>query len=296
LIFSLRYGTSDTELTLAKATLEGERTRTAAPLEGLDGAQNYVVAMGDDNIALLFSKYSDDGPALYYLTLGFDGLPQGDPLLVQVSADSIVPGAIAATADGYMFSYVTGYQPSSLFVQTVDASGTLAERVPFADNENGLDDVHSLLVRGDEALLAWTDTGGTWNANDLDRTTILSRLDLGGNRIAQDVRVQSPVTNQERVEPKLSAHGDDVGLLWSEGSVIYICAGCMPDNQLQFVMLDGSTLSPASEVLTLTNPAVQGGLVAPEAVWQGDELSVVAAVGYHVNGEGAAATLTCSAQ
>jgi len=130
----------------------------------------------------------------------------------------------------------------------------------------------------------------------LNHTTRLSRVDLTGERVAKDVRVQSPVTNQEVVTPKLLKRGNDVGVLWSEGSVIYICAGCMPDNHLRFVLLDGATLAPTSDAVTLTNPATEGGLINPSAVWQGEDLSVEAAVGYHVSGEGAAGTITCTAQ
>ena len=120
-----------------------------------------------------------------------------------------------------------------------------------------------------------------------------SRLDLDGERIAQELRVQTPKVNVECVQPRLLERDGDVGLLWSEGSVIYICAGCMPDNHLRFVMLDGQMLSPASDTLSLLNPASQGGLISPVGWWRGDDLSVVAAVGYHTSGEGASATIHC---
>lgn len=291
-VFSERYGSS-ASLTLAKASLAGERIQFAKPIDGTDDVGVYNVAVGTDGVAILFSRNGGDAPGLYFATLDFDGNLVGDAQLVESGVDSVAPGAITATSDGYLFSYVIGYMPAALYVRSVDQAGTVGERVPFADSPNDLDYKQALLNRGDEILFAWTDTGGTWDNSDLNRTTILSRLSLEGTRLAQDVRVQTPVTNQERVEPQLIPRGDDIGLLWSEGSVIYFCAGCMPDNQLDFVMLDGATLSPASDVVTLTNPAEQGGLITPAGVWQGDSLTVVAAVGYHVNGEGAAGALEC---
>jgi hypothetical protein len=297
LIFSLKYGQDGTELQLARTSLEGEITRMATPIVGMGGAADrYALTVGTDGIGLIFNRYTNGGEALFFATFDFEGTLQGTPKLVRADQNSIAAGAITATSQGYLISYVTGYQPSQLFALPVDGAGELGTAVPLADNANGLSNAHSMLTRGTEVLLAWTDTGGSWENSDLDRTTILSRLDLAGERVAKDVRVQSAVTSEERVTPKLLERGEDVGLLWSEGSVIYICAGCMPDNQLSFVMLDGETLSPASETLTLLNPAEQGGLVYPSAAWRGDALSVVAAVGYHVSGEGAAGTITCSEQ
>jgi hypothetical protein len=297
LIFSLQYGNDGPVLQLAKTSSTGVVTRSAAPLDGLDGrAESFVLAVGKDNIGLLWNRYSDTGYELYYVTLDLDGVVQGTAELVKSSAEAVAPSAITATSEGYLFSYIVGYMPADLIVQAVDAAGTLGPSVPLANSPEGFPAAHSMLTRGDEVLLAWSDTGGTWLDNDLNHTTRLSRVDLTGERVAKDVRVQSPVTNQEVVTPKLLKRGNDVGVLWSEGSVIYICAGCMPDNHLRFVLLDGATLAPTSDAVTLTNPATEGGLINPSAVWQGEDLSVEAAVGYHVSGEGAAGTITCTAQ
>lgn len=297
LIFTLRFGTGGAELYLAAVTNEGVVNHSVAVIEGIaNTVDNYALSVGSDEVALLYSSQEDSSNVLYYATLDFEGTLLGEPKLVRRTPDGIYPGAITATSQGYLFSYVMGYHPSSLFVQSVEGAKALGAEIPIATNPNLLSPAHSMLVHDSEVLFAWTDTGGSWDNSDLHRTTMLSRLDSEGKRATKDVRVQRPVASQERVSPKLLEHDGSVGLLWSEGSVFYICAGCMPDNHLNFVMLDGATLAPSSETLTLTNPASDGGLIAPVGVWRGDDLSVVAAVAYHTSGEGAAGTITCEAR
>lgn len=289
LIFSQGYSEGE-NLQLAVVSLEGEVLRMAAALDALGSSvERYLVAVGSDDVALLWTDYSDR--SLRFVRLSFDGVLEGEPELVQ-QGDPVSLGAITQTAKGYLFSYETEAQ-AQRFVRPIDKVGTLGAAVSLGQLPAGPYASHSMLARGNEVLLAWTDEGGSWDGMDTSRTTVLSRLDLEGERMTDDVRVQTPKVNVEHVDPRLLERDGDVGLLWSEGSVIYFCSGCMPDHRLRFVMLDGETLSPASDTLSLLNPASQGGLISPVGWWRGDDLSVVAAVGYHTSGEGAAATIRC---
>lgn len=289
LIFS-RGSAGGQSLQLAVVSLEGEVLRMATVLDALGySVGGYLVAVGSDDVALLWTDYSDR--SLHFVRLSFDGELEGAPEFVQ-QGDSVSLGAITQTAKGYLFSYELETQ-AQRFVQPIDKTGRLGSAVSLGQLSDGPYASHSMLARGDEVLLAWTDEGGSWDGMDTSRTTVLSRLDLDGKRMTDDVRVQTPKVNVEHVYPQLLERDGDVGLLWSEGSVIYFCSGCMPDHRLRFVMLDGETLSPASDTLSLLNPAAQGGLVSPVGWWRGDDLSVVAAVGYHTSGEGAAATIRC---
>jgi hypothetical protein len=59
---------------------------------------------------------------------------------------------------------------------------------------------------------------------------------------------------------------DAVGLMWARGSHIYVCAGCVPDHSIEFVVLDPDDLVPLSDVLKIS-PA-EGGLLRRSAAVQ----------------------------
>jgi hypothetical protein len=119
-------------------------------------------------------------------------------------------------------------------------------------------------------------------------------FDTGGRALGATYDLQAAVFERRNVDPAWLDLGDDVGLIWSEGSATPIlCDGCTPDNRLHFVVLDGETLSPKSAVLTLNNPGTAGGLTHPQIVSLGPELLVVADVEYHTSSEGMSATLQC---
>jgi hypothetical protein len=65
------------------------------------------------------------------------------------------------------------------------------------------------------------------------------------------------VVDVDNVAPDLVALGNDFGLIWSQGNIIYFCGGCVPDHGLRFAVLDGGDLGVQSPVLTL--PATAGG-------------------------------------
>jgi hypothetical protein len=296
LALSLASGTTGALLYVARASSAGASSAPAVPVTGLgEGVDGYAVTASSSRVGLLWSQSTSSNFELRFAELDWDGAPVGPSKLLAASSDRFEVGAVTATAEGYLFAYVTQGLEAALVVGTLDTAGQAGEPVTLRKSSSGLHSACALLARGSEVLLAWSDTGGTWDNSDLSRTVRLSRLGLDGQRVAQDVYVHAPVTNEENVAPSLTAQGEDVALVWSQGSVIYMCAGCMPDNRLQFVMLDGATLAPASAVLTLTNPAAQGGLVYPATAWRDDALTVAAAVGYHVSGEGAAGTITCTA-
>ena len=73
-----------------------------------------------------------------------------------------------------------------------------------------------------------------------------------------------------------------------------ICAGCVPDHSLKFVVLDGQDLTPQSSVVELSNTLPSGGLLSPEAARTGDDLLVVSTVTYHTSAEGASGTIRCA--
>jgi hypothetical protein len=144
-------------------------------------------------------------------------------------------------------------------------------------------------------LAAWAvSTGDDFPDQSVATTVRLARFDSDGQRQGPIYDLQAPVTDREAVDPRWVDMGDDVGLLWAEGSIIYFCAGCMPDHSVRFVVLDGDDFTPESSVVELVTPLSSGGLLAPQAVRVGDDLLVAAAITYHVSAEGASATIRCT--
>jgi hypothetical protein len=76
----------------------------------------------------------------------------------------------------------------------------------------------------------------------------------------------------------LSDSGD---LNLSRSSPTRVCVGCF------FVAFKG-------RVVTLINPAIEGGLVDPEMIVREDDVLVVSSIGYHTTSVGASGTIRCT--
>jgi hypothetical protein len=153
----------------------------------------------------------------------------------------------------------------------------------------------SLLVRGNELLVAFAEEDGGYENSDIAGYIGLARFDLTSRTLAAPVvRVQTPTIGEETVNPVLFAVGDDVGLLWSRGSVIYVCAGCMPDNHLEAVIMDGDDFTPISALLTLPNEEPMGGFIKPMVTTVGEHFVVAATLRFHVSGAAASGAFRCN--
>jgi hypothetical protein len=162
-------------------------------------------------------------------------------------------------------------------------------------NDSGPYVGQSLLVRGDELIVAHVHQVGTYDQSNIARVAVLSRFDLESHeRTLEDIRVQSPTVNEAVEKPVLFTVGDDVGLVWSRGSVIYVCAGCMPDNHLEAVVMDGDDFTPLTELLVFPNNQPMGGYVNPRVAPVGDDFAVVTDLRFHVSGNMATGAFRCT--
>jgi hypothetical protein len=202
---------------------------------------------------------------------------------------------LVATDDGYALAYAElragKYQPKYL---ALDSQGT-SYRAPV---ELGSDGRSGALVKhGDQVLAAWMERRGSFNYDD-QRASItirIGRFDLRGNPIAS-YPLQAEVLHQENVDPHWLKIGDDLGLFWAQGKIIYICAGCVPDNRVKFVILSGESLTRRSQILELASPTNAGGLLQPQAIGPLGSTLLVSNVTYHVSAEGASGTISCKGQ
>jgi hypothetical protein len=250
--------------------------------------------------ALLWVDGNESSSRLSFGLLDEDGKLAGTPLVI-AQGPYLGVGDIAPVGDHFVVSYADN-QYSDLGLTSrllvLDAGGgVIGEPIALEDTGGtGFAAIPSLLVRGDQVLAAWSVVNGntSYEVQDAAITLRVARFDADGQRQGLMYDLQAPVTDQESVDPFWVEMGDDVGLLWAEGSIIYICAGCVPDHSLKFVVLDGQDFTPRSNAIELANTLPSGGLLSPETARLDDELLVVSTVAYHTSAEGASGTIRCA--
>jgi hypothetical protein len=202
---------------------------------------------------------------------------------------------LIATANGFAaiyssFSESTGWvtQYRALDAQGANV-GSVIDLSTGAPREGG----GALLARGSDVLVAWSE----WSASTQDSESAVihvARFDATGQRAGDTYVVQASTNDQQNLGPRWVDMGSHVGLVWGQGTVIYICAGCVPDDHLRFVVLDGADLTPASAVIDMASPVIKGGLTQASTVLNGDALLVLSSITYHTSAEAAAATIACT--
>lgn len=140
-----------------------------------------------------------------------------------------------------------------------------------------------------------TDAWSTWPDGSLESTVLLQRLDSTGTPVGPLERLQIGVPHIENVDPSLAMVGDDVALTWSTGRVIYICGGCIRDNSLQLVLLDGTDLRPTSPVVDVPPDGVNG-LYQPHLAASGSALAVTFGQDFHATTRTGWAHFGCAAR
>ena len=196
--------------------------------------------------------------------------------------------SLVALGDGFAMAYTNfDIRHTSRFI-AFDAEGT-PYREPLALGEPGV----SLIGRGDHVVAAWPhgtgDPGNAWASN-----LRIGRFDDRGRALGEVYELQAAVVHEQNSFPAWVAVGDDLGLLWSRGGVIYLCGGCIPDDHLEFVVLDGRTLAKKSELVTIENQETVGGLLRSQIVASDTGLTLATNVTYHVTAEAGLTTLTCT--
>lgn len=123
----------------------------------------------------------------------------------------------------------------------------------------------------------------------------LARLDASGRRQGPVLRLQDPTLHRDHEEPELFWHGEHIALAWSHGERIYICGGCIPDHDVQLVLLDPADLTPVSDVAVLDHRPVTGGLLYRHSASVGEHVLVATSIVFHVHREAGLAALRCAA-
>jgi hypothetical protein len=240
-----------------------------------------------DGYAAVWAEGLGDEMAYKFARLDAAGNLVGSP---KTLLDGRVYGvdSLVALEDGFAMTYTVfdGTQ-SSRFV-AFDADGT-PYREPVTLGEPGA----GLIRRGDYVVAAWMhgsgDRGSAWAGN-----LRIGRFDDRGRAAGDVYELQEAVVHEQNSYPAWVELGDDLGLVWSRGSVIYVCGGCIPDDHLEFVVLDGRTLAKKSEVVTIENQETSGGLLRSQMVANESRLTVATNVTYHIAAEAGLATISCT--
>jgi hypothetical protein len=283
----------------AKLDEAGAVTQARTLVTGIEGRLSPArIAAGATGYAALYSTSNDDF-TMSSVMLGIlddAGALVGEPKSLHAGSDNVSAGAILAVPGGYAVTYSVFGTEAQSYLAFVDEEGTTdGEPIPLGERAEFSMFTQSLLLRGDELIVAFSQQTGGYDNSDIAHTVHLARFDATTHvATLPGVALQAAVEDQENVQPRLVTVGDDIGIVWSQGGVIYICAGCMPDNHLEFVVLDGEDFTPVSELVTLENTQPMGGFILPQIAGIEDELLITSTLQYHVSGEGAFGSVRCT--
>lgn len=270
-------------------------------LATLGRADQPTLVRAGSGYALLWVDGTQSSAKLSFGLLDESGKLTGTPAVL-AQGPYLGAGSIAPIGDHFIVSYADYQQRDSGLVSRLLVVGSdgRASGEPIVLESSAATGfagtLPNLLVRGEQVLAAWSIVTGdnSYETEDAATTIRLARFDDKGERQGLMYDLQAPVEDRESVQPFWVEVGDDVGLLWAEGSIIYICGGCVPDHSLKFVVLDGENFTPRSNVVQLANTLPSGGLLSPAAARTGDELLVVSSVTYHTSAEGASGAIRCT--
>jgi hypothetical protein len=291
---------------LKAALLDGEgqtlgQAVNLGALPGGDYMTRPVVAALGDGFGVGVSVPANSHRTIRFLRLDAAAAAVGTPVEFTTGGASWDnPGLAVAAGDGRwgLLWQETVDNKGQIFFAAVDAQGQIVVNrkrifVPEGDTITpGFVQARLALVATEEGwVAAWSEAypgeemgSGAW------ALVRVARLDANGNTL-ELAPVRAAVLEVDEVEPVLLPFQGAVGLFWSSGSHIYFCGGCYPDHRVDFVLLDGATLSPVSEVQTL-NPT-PNGLLGLSAAANGDQLLATFDIGYHVYQDPASGALEC---
>jgi hypothetical protein len=285
-------GSGLNRLVLAQVDAAGDVVTAPKPVLASEQPQNApLIAASGDGYGLVWVEYDEGDPLMRFARLDAAGDLVGTARRIDTGTGSQIT-TFVSIGDGFALTFLTYAGGTSVTaLAALDAEGALRRApVPLTDYYSARPD---LLVRDGKLLVAWSHATGGYENSDIASTIRFGWFDANGNPTGETYQVQAPVEDEENVDPHWSVIGDDLGLTWARGGVIYICAGCIPDNRLEFVVLDGETFEPRSNVVSIENQETNGGLLNPKLAVDGADLRVVTAVTYHVSAAVGTALIHC---
>jgi hypothetical protein len=290
------------------AVVDGPR-EVVPPSSGYPFEPHRLVPLGEDaGVALLWAQ--SDGLHVRVIEPG-DERPADASFVVTPDLPTAARGV--ATSDGLLVTWsADAGAGSEVFVVATDTQGaatgetTRLGRAASASLETRNGDLARVgdgyvaalsesVTRGDPSTGDSAPDGPWWHPDDwsMESTILLQRLDASGATVGPLERVQASVPHLENVGPALAALGDDVALTWSSGRVIYVCGGCMRDDELRVVVLRADDLLPVSAVVAIPPDGVHGSFQARLTI-AGTSLGMIYSQDYHATSRLGVATGACA--
>jgi hypothetical protein len=257
---------------------------TAIPVAGPIGSQ--ALAASDDGFGILFRGAA----GLRFVELDQDGAAVRDP--VEVASGQFGAPHLVSHGDGFAAVWPGD---GALHFALLDRSGAAtAGPVNLSGPEREDFFHHSPFVAasGDGLLVAWVENYHNGDFADPEGHSLirLARLSADGQPLGPAVRLQAAEAEVVNGGPSLLPLGGAISIAWSRGTYIHVCAGCITDNTMRFVLLDPVALVPVSDVIEIVGPS---GLGSAPVAGQDGEAAFLLTVDYHALVDLAAARIRC---
>ncbi len=293
---------------LSSAVVDADGRLLAGPTP-IPAASNPAAAKllrtGAGSAVLWIAKPSQEVRRIYLQKLDSDAKPVGSAVLVAQSTGVGYRMAFSAVkiSSGFAVAFTRHNGASDgnheIFFTLLDEDGQKvgAEKRVSAVAKAGAyfaePDLIALPSGG--FLAAWVDGyhdfGTIPGLDEVGYSVIrVARLDAAGERVGEERLVQKRELHVAQVRPKWVEADDRVALTWGRGKIIYVCAGCMPDDTLHFLLLDPQDFKPVS---ALVKHVARSGLTGQAIARNGKDFVTVANVTFHVNSVPASATIHC---
>ncbi len=261
-----------------------------------------AVVAGGPGFTVFYGNWSGDGNGtLFRLVFDAEGQAVGSPVAVaSLGLTYGYPRASAVPTDdgGHALVYVVGAElTSEVFFVVLDESGEPQfepRRISRAGGDGWSSDLDlgahpSILSVGDGYWATFTEGQRNEELMQGHRTVMLARLDAAGN--AQLHTLQEVDEGTELRWPSLAMLEDRVALSWTSGTIIWICAGCVTDYDLNFVLLDPDAIVPASEVVTQLH--TNNGITSPILAISGGDVLTGSSLDFHALTRPASGAVHC---
>lgn len=254
--------------------------------------------------AVLYSVVEGATNVLRLALLDADGAVQGTPTIVSSGLNENIGFAqsLVATDGGFAATWTNGsYVESEVFFARLDAAGQIVSgphRISRAKgggytSSGAFDTVGTALVAvGDKYVAAFVETYSEGGFDAQKSSTVVRIATVDGDGKGQLHTLQAPVEDMTANAPSLVTYGENIGVLWSYGTIIYICGGCIADYDMHLALLDPATLSPvAPEVVQVSGT---NGFRSPRGVVLDGKLFTTTSLDFHALSYPATGVFACT--